>query len=163
MVVNQNAFLKRLHEAFASVPRPENNNIATTSEAMYKQEYADVAKIFHDQTSETLTLEVVSKDYDALYLFTPEAFQYYLPAYIRLAVLYPLDSNLPDMLFYLLTPPEEADLLDYWNQRTHLMTNEQKTVIVEFLNWYAEVVLVEEDLPFYGEQLHSALDFWKSS
>ncbi len=158
----RDSFLERLNEAFSKVSRPDNDNIAIPPNDFYKGVYDDVTRAFQNQTVETFTSEFASENYDAIYLFTPEAFQYYLPAYMRIAVV-DSDSNIPYTILHVLTPPDDNDLLEYGDALTKLLTVEQKTSVVEFITLYRDVFLTKSDLMFFGEQIQTALDFWENS
>ena len=158
----RDSFLERLNEAFSKVSRPDNDNIAIPPNDFYKGVYDDVTRAFQNQTVETFTSEFASENYDAIYLFTPEAFQYYLPAYMRIAVV-DSDSNIPYTILHVLTPPDDNDLLEYGDALTKLLTVEQKTSVVEIITLYRDVFLTKSDLMFFGEQIQTALDFWENS
>jgi hypothetical protein len=81
---------------------------------MYVREYQDIAEPFLGKQQQSITLEFALENHEALSFFTLRAFQYYLPAYMRVVLLYPGKESdiLPEHLLHDLTLPTQSNLLD---------------------------------------------------
>jgi len=113
--------------AFGSVPYPGEGNIAVET-------YDDEGTTEHfrgtrwqDHTVESL------QNFTVLSFFTPEAFCYYLPAYM-LAALEKPHSGIADTLIEFLCPPKNNPKRpSYWVWWSQLSTD-QRRCIVSFIN-----------------------------
>lgn len=93
-------------------------------------ECARVDADFRGKRWSKVALDTLKYHYDSLPLLSPEAFRYYLPAFM-LGALADLDSNLPDFTLGSLLP---HGLL---RRETCKFTAEQEAAIVEFAHWMA--------------------------
>jgi hypothetical protein len=95
-----------------------------------------------------LSVEFLTTHLDALYDFTPEAFCFYLPAYLLAAVrLSEAEAqtgavNIQETLAYKLFPlKQEGFIWDVFEARMSLLTFEQKAAVREFLRWHDRAVI----------------------
>jgi len=94
----------------------------------------------------------------SLPLFTPEAFRFYLPAFLRAAVLHPATvDTLTENLFFMLTPPESLEAeMDLFLRRLNGLNAEQKAVIRKFIKLYNET-----ETSYPDPQRERAASFWE--
>src|SRR4051794_33677193 len=71
----------KILKAFAATPYPGDKNLVT-DQSGYDPEYREVLRAFKGKGWKDISVEMVRKYKDALPLFTPAAFRYYLPAYM---------------------------------------------------------------------------------
>jgi hypothetical protein len=72
---------------------------------------------------------------DAMYMFTPRAHQYYLPAFMTACLLHPSEvDEIPDKILWHLAAYDEP----FWLSRVRLLTPEQCGVVTEFLKAIAD-------------------------
>ncbi|MEO8610853.1 MAG: DUF6714 family protein [Chloroflexota bacterium] len=105
-----------------------------------------------------LTLEVIIQENLSLPLLTSEGFRFYLPAFLRAALLFPDQVDiLPSNIFSSLTPPdeEEIQMRDFLN-RVNEFTQEQIEAIKSFVKMY---VAIESSYP--DARRDKAISFWE--
>jgi hypothetical protein len=102
------------------------------------EECRAVRKSFKNQNWKTITPQILEENYGIIPLFSPEAFRYFLPAY----VIYSLDhfdeyGTVCEFTIYALTPDNQSikDRLDYWQEKFADFTLEQMNCIYEFLDF----------------------------
>lgn len=123
-------------------------------------ERQEIGKAFQKRRWSAIGIETLRYHAEALFFFTPQAYRYFLPAYL-LAVLedYEASDIISNVLITTLTPPSEDDeRFVYFLARFDLLTNSQKRVITGFL----EFMLQEHGEDFWHGELKSALEnYWK--
>lgn len=139
--------------AFASVPYPGDDKIVAhpnTSLASH------LPALLAGKHWKEVPLEVIIQENLSLALFTPEGFRFYLPAFLRAALLYPDQVDiLPSNIFSRLTPPdEEIQMQDFLN-RVNGFTQEQIESIKAFVKMY---VSIESSYP--DPRQDKASSFW---
>ena len=94
----------------------------------------------------------------SLPLFTPEAFRFYLPAFLRAAVAHPAAvDTLTENLFFMLTPPEApGPEMDLFLRRLNGLNPAQKAVIRKFIKLYNET-----ETSYPDAQRERAASFWE--
>jgi hypothetical protein len=130
--------------AFARVVRPAKDLIALHQ----CDECEELRCAFVSQRWEAMSGELIERHYVSLPLLSPEAFVYFLPAYI----LHSLDhfsptSTVAEFTVYAVSPGANSDLgLEDWAvQRLAPFTNEQASAVDQFL----ELVERDEDVGPY--------------
>ncbi|SRR6266480_4434545 len=122
------ALIERIEAAFENVPRPR-------SDAVVNPTYDDegVTAVFSDKTWKDISIDQLRTHHDALSFFSPEAFHYFLPAFMVAELKDPVAAGQigPSLLFHFSRPEQfwEPEL----KQRLALLTPEQKAVIEEFI------------------------------
>ena len=119
-----------IQAAFADVPYPGDNNI--THCPYHCRPCQEIADYFKGKTWEGHSEEELRDHHTALSLFTPEAFQYFLPTFM-LASLESYDKVhiLPDAIRF--DFEFNLDHRDYFLVRVNRFTAAQRNVIIEFL------------------------------
>ena len=127
MVLNQT-----IKAAFASVPYPGDNNI--TRCPYHCKPCQEIADYFKGKGWEGHSVEDLRDNHTALSLFTPEAFHYFLPAFMLASIeSYDNMDILPDSIRYHFE--FNLDHRDYFLVRLERFSDEQRKVIIEFLRY----------------------------
>lgn len=149
-----------IHAAFQDMRYPGDEHLSWKT-PQCPSEYLYVADYFKGKHWKDITLDGLRKDYpgphDACLSFmSPEAFRFYLPSYMVIAVTEDTsDDNTVDSAEYALTPPK-ADLQTWWEQRIMGLTQAQQQAIIVFLE-YLDARWQRD--PKFGP--HDALAYWK--
>ena len=117
-----------IEEAFTNVEPPDSDKVIEHD----CPECRAVRRVFRHELWRSLKSEKIDWGHDKLPLFTPHAFQYFLPAFM----LYSLDdpsSTVCELLVYSLIVPKEND--DWWQKRLDKFTRNQKAACGLFLRW----------------------------
>ncbi|MEQ8673540.1 MAG: hypothetical protein RLP44_05820 [Aggregatilineales bacterium] len=126
----RDTFVEKIERAFADVPYPEDGRIVDDRFHCYECE--DMHNAFVDKQWQSLTDAVYLRHHKEMSILTPAAFRYFLPAYMRAAVVDPVQADLAaDYIVYSLTPPSERqDEIHKANEmksyRKLLYTDEQR-------------------------------------
>ena len=119
-----------IRAAFADVPYPGDNNI--TRCPYHCRTCREIADFFKGKTWEGHALEDLRDHHTALSLFTPEAFHYFLPAFMLGSLDSPDKINLlPDAIRYHFE--FNLDHRDYFSVHLTRFSEEQRQVIIDFL------------------------------
>lgn len=153
--------LERLAAAFPSEPVPDRDALFNG----HCCECVEVSEAFGYKPWPAITLDELRAGGETA-LLTPMAWRYYLPAVIAWCVRAPKAVDvIQDNLVYQLEPPEptdEAPLHEWFWQRAVDFTEEQRLVILDFLNWYRERQEAEWR-PFTAKppnHVYRALEHW---
>lgn len=134
-VQSKDTLLAKIKSSFADVPRPERDNIvmfasddskrAETGDNYARYEWAEVPQ------------NLLREKPDALHFFTPEAFRYYLPAFLTSMVEdYRAGENMNNTLVWILTyHPENPEIQNMQYQRFGVLSDEQNETIYQVLAW----------------------------
>jgi hypothetical protein len=123
-------------KAFAEVEQPAKNNIALHE----CEECRDARKNFTNIKWQEANDKLLESNYDKIPLFSPEAFHYFLPAYL----LYTLNnfddefSDVCEFTLFAVTPDksredESGNVSSYWKEKFSSFTFAQMNVIYQFL------------------------------
>ena len=144
---------KEIFRYFSEVEQPDENKIALHE----CEECRGVRKDFADIKWQEARTELLEKNYDKLPLFTPQAFNYFLPAFL-IYTLNNFDDSFSEVLrmlftLYALTPgkswkDKNGKISNYYIQQFALFTFTQMNVIYQFL------VLAKEN-PMYMNDITS--------
>lgn len=141
-------FKYRAQATFMDVPQPDDDNIV--GHKCYECE--TVRRDFSGKKWGEVSAEIVKRNYDKLPLFTPEAFHFYLPAYLTHAVedlegdlaeftFYQIDISLPEYRNWLskrINKKSHEFLIDLKSKKLALFNDDQFKVLLEFLDMLPE-------------------------
>lgn len=127
--------LTRIERAFPVGPAPTDDHLVEHVCA----ECDDLRRLFRGVQWTDLPDKVIDENFDKLPLLTAEAFVYYVPAYIRRAVLNPQekDCGLSSVLTVTVYSLCDQKLPDdhWWRERAERFTREQESAVAVFLRW----------------------------
>ena len=156
------ALKERIRAAFADASYPGDDNIAAGSSF----EAQDVQEFFKGKHWEEITLHSLRHDYQGdpsacLNMMTPEAFRYYLPTYLFIAIDGQPESDvLPEFTVYALTPSEErkGHSHNWFMQRVSVFNQAQRAAIKAFLE--SQPSLYEGKRDYGCAPTEEAIQFW---
>ncbi|HVR97723.1 MAG TPA: DUF6714 family protein [Thermoanaerobaculia bacterium] len=127
--------LRRLEEAFGDLPKPVESELVFDNSG-YHLECNQVKKMFGGRHWNSFSVQEIQFESDALSFFSPQGFRFYLPAFIRAAVLAYEEADLiPVAIVGKLISPEDMALASYFRERVDVLSPDQKQVVNEFLNF----------------------------
>lgn len=126
----------KIKSAFSQTKQPAWDNIALHE----CEECLGVRKDFVNVNWQKASDELLEKNYDKLPLFSPDAFKYFLPAFL-LYTLRNFDedfSEVCEFTLYAITPgkswkDDNGQISSYWVEKFSAFTEEQMNTIYEFL------------------------------
>jgi hypothetical protein len=138
-------------EVFAEVEQPAKDNIVLCE----CEECRGVRKDFTNVKWQEAGGELLKDNYDKIPLFSPEAFNYFLPAYL----LYTLNnfddrfSYVCEYTLYAVTPDknwrdESGNVSSYWKEKFSLFTPTQMNALYHFLD-------LAKQNPIYNNDINS--------
>lgn len=121
---------QNIEEAFAEVPYPGDNNI---TRCPYNcRECRRIAEYFKGKQWTGYPIEELRSNHVALSLFTPESFQYFLPAFMFASLnSYEKGDVIPDSIRFHFEYSQEAR--GHFAVRVSKFTASQRKVIIEYL------------------------------
>jgi len=100
-----NQLLQELDAAFGELPIPTDDNIVYDNTG-YHLECNEIRRRFRSRHWRDFDLAELVEHVDALSFFTPEAFRFYLPAFVRASIQDYLGSDqIPQRVLWALAPP----------------------------------------------------------
>jgi hypothetical protein len=121
---------QNIEVAFANVPYPGDNNI--THCPYHCAECRRVAEYFKGKQWTGYPIEELRNNNVALSLFTPEAFQYFLPAFMLASIdSYEKGDIIPDAIRFHFEYSHEAK--GHFNVRMSKLSPAQRKVIIDYL------------------------------
>jgi len=146
-----------IESAFADVPYPGDDRIA---EHMDCPECDDVREHFRGTTWRGHTVAELQRYQSVLPLFTPEALQYFLPAYMLVSLgAWREADDIPFSVLYMCLPSdpsEDAGLQEHSRKRFGIFTPRQRQAIAAYLRGWAV-----SDSPFveaHADDIPRAID-----
>lgn len=139
----------KIEAAFSDIEPPSPKNIIEHE----CQECRDVEQTFRNQNWRNIELKKVEWAYDKLPLFTPEAFQYFLPAFMIYSLRKP-ESDVCEFLVYALASKKVS--VEWWQERLDKFTEAQKSVCSLFLRW----LLPNREYTYDAKDIKRALETW---
>ena len=142
-------------EAFSSTPHPGERNVTGHP----CEECHELRDTYGPLTWDTVPSEIIDQNFGQLPLFTPEAYRYFLPAYLLRC----LDIDDPDNLvcefvIYSLTPDDTDDNQKQWiADRHNLLDREQKGAVAAFLK---HILDTEAFKDFHVEAADGLRRYW---
>ena len=156
---------RKIEAAFAKTPYPEKENLSREGTPEEKKEVQDA---FAGKHWKELSRDTLYSYYRELPMFTAEAFRFFLPAFLRVAVLHhPRHDPLGDAVVLFLSPstPEYPKSFQiHFQNQVNLFTEQERRMIINFLEVYLELDLGQDSFFDYNpEELESVIEFWKST
>ena len=122
--VNCMVLISEIKVAFSTVKRPKEDLFISHEQEEGEREY------FFEKKWQDCKANELSYHSSALFLFTPEAHTYFLPAFMIQSIEHPKEADqIPDYLLYHFYNYEKP----FWKKRIDILTNEQKEVVSKFL------------------------------
>lgn len=151
------ALLERLEAAFGELPMPEDDHLVF-DDSGYHLECNQVKAKFRGRHWRSLSPTDLQGEADSLAFFTPEAFRFFLPAYVRASVLdYERADLIPMVVVGALARPGDPGLLSYFQSRIGALDVPQRAVLKEFLAFLRERHR-EDFLPGELDEAEESLD-----
>jgi hypothetical protein len=148
---------RRIREAFASVEQPRNRNI--TSHRC--EECDELRDTFSGLKWDAIDPVIIDSNFGQLSLFSPQAYQYFLPAYLlRCLDNFDPSNMVCEFTIYSLSPTRgrDADSRRH-SERLKEFTETQKDAIMSFLN----LLKASEVFSEFHDDVDIGLVHWKSS
>jgi hypothetical protein len=125
---------QKIISSFADVPYPKDEIAPHECD-----ECRDVRRTFANKNWKTIEPQILGGNFGIIPLFSPEAFHYFLPAYL----IYSLDhfsekyDTVCEFTIYAVTPDKKSikKYFDYWREKFKDFTLEQMDCIYEFLDF----------------------------
>jgi hypothetical protein len=96
----------------------------------------EVAAAFRGKHWKEIPLDVLRYHSSGLFFFTPEAYRFYLPAYLIAAALYHDEADtIPGSVVFSLIPPSDARDVQTYHRRMEGFTSSQRNAIKSFLEF----------------------------
>lgn len=162
-MINKNNLLQLVKDAFSETPYLAIKNIAYKNQYDENYEGNQMANFFRGKTWQQITLKSLQDEYNGdgsacLCFMSSEAFRYYLPAYMIIAINEYLEADvIRDSAIYALSPPADNDLIESWNEKISNFSDKQKEAIIKFLQFIHENYKINDD------SLNSALTYWNKN
>jgi hypothetical protein len=137
------ALVEQIEKAFADVPYPGDNNIANSYHGtVFCHDCAELARSFQGEDWRTVSLEKLIKYRDSIPSFKPEAFRFFLPAYMIATVLHfeTVDVSSNNTLHELIPPTTREDQVNFGDLLTASVRNlskQQRVAVRDFVKFYA--------------------------
>jgi hypothetical protein len=124
------ALKQTIEEAFKDVPYPGDNNI--TRCPYHCAECRRIAEFFKGKTWQGHTIEELRGYHVALSLFTPEAFHYFLPAFMLVSMVgYERGDVIPDAIRFHFEYSQEIQ--GHFPLRMSKLSEDQREAIIDYL------------------------------
>ncbi len=153
--------IDRISSAFAAAPYPGDNNIIVNVNDLESQ---DIAKAFRGYHWRSLRFDTIFYHRDSLPFLSPQAFRFYLPAYLITAIRHYEDGDtLFEFVVYQLTPPRDKRDKREWKwfrQNVEVMNAAQSDAICRFLEYVQR--RYPNDFP-NGEPQYALDTYWRQS
>ncbi len=160
--MSKDELIALIEQAFANTVYPGDDKLIN---ANHCGECAEIAEVFQGKRWASLTDVKFLRHYvAALSLLYPEAFRYYLPAYMIAALTDPATADvILDSVEYDLMPrpTEDAVAQDWFFSRARGFSPAQKRAIKAYLEFPVPNDSLEYD-PKRKQELQRTLDFWNT-
>ena len=127
----------KIMDAFADAPYPGDDNLVVNQSGQ-DPECREIAAAFVSKRWEDVSPDMLREHAQALPIFTPSAFRYYLPAYMIASIdPGPEGETLRDLATFNLTPPRSDRVWrsGFFDSRASQFTAAEKGAIRSFLEW----------------------------
>jgi hypothetical protein len=155
----------KILKAFAAAPYPGDKDLVSAP-AERDPESLEIAQAFRGKRWNGISSETLHEFAQALPLFTPRAFRYYLPAYM-LETLNSEDPEdvLKDFVPFNLTPPGDQEKTEdvFFAERAGLLSPAERDAIASFLERIMQLRITEwrgAQMQPEIDKLQRAVDFW---
>src|SRR5664279_203402 len=148
------ALAHQVEDAFSEITYSGDDKIVTNPNSSLTSE---LIQGFMGKDWKDISLDLIFQERLSLPLFTPQGFRFYLPAFLRAALLYPDQVDiLPDNIFYMLTPPDKDEKeIARFLDRISGFTKQQIEAIKAFVKMY---ISIETSYP--DPDREKADEFW---
>ena len=141
-------------DAFSSTPHPGMQN--TTEHSC--GECDELRNTFGPMEWEAIPQDIIDDNFGQLSLFTPEAYRYFLPAYLlRCLDNFDPDNMVCEFVIYSLTPDNNENGKQWAAERHDLLDQKQKDAMVAFLK---HVLAAESFKDFHTEAADGLRRCW---
>ena len=150
--------VERIERAFADVVYPGDDHLVKNPKEL---ESMVLQKSFRGEHWTTISLPTLMDQRAGLPLLTPEAFVFFVPAYLHASVVYPDDVDvIPESIVSRLTPRAEPGDGEKWFRAVMAaLTPAQKQTIRLFMEYWFEQIPAE----FLTDKQRRAKEFWLES
>jgi hypothetical protein len=129
---------KLIEAAFADTSYPGDARLVYDNSGRHL-ECNEIAAAFRGKHWKEVPLETLCYHSAGIFFLTPEAYRFYLPAYLLAALLhYNQADTLPDSVVFSLIPPSDAKDAQVYRRRLEGFTAAQRQVIRCFLEFQKE-------------------------
>jgi uncharacterized protein DUF6714 len=137
----------RIRRVFPVAAPPSEANLALDGCSFC----AAIHKALSGERWDAVSAEDLDKQVDSIALLTPDAFAYYLPAFLCRAIASPENPGVgaSNVLFFTVQSLCDADLPSdaWWSERIERLSDEQRRAIAAFLHWVVQLLADEDDTP----------------
>ena len=119
-----------IKEAFGDVPPPSEEDLC----AFLGDEPLEETEPFRGRKWQDLDPDFLERYQGALFWFTPEAFHYYLPAFLKAGLVNP-DAIFVITILQLLWPAQNETSAEFRKGRWGLLTDIEITALEDWLRW----------------------------
>lgn len=131
--MNTSELVGAIEVAFSSVKRPDDSDYTIS-----KGEAFDESSEFFGRSWQELDADFLERNRGVIYWFNPEAFYYYLPAFLKASlVTNDVGYCFIDSILFLLLPPDEKE--DFHLARWRLLNDDQISVLRRWLVWLSDM------------------------
>lgn len=139
----------KILDSFSDFPVPEKNQVAPHDCC----ECNELRETFAGLDWKRIDKQIIEENFSQIPLFSPEAYHYFLPAFL----LYVLDNFAPSSLvleftLYALCPSTDERMKKYWQERGRTFTKEQINILYEFL----ELIRAQPETHAYYQDIDKA-------
>ena len=125
--------------SFADVQYPGDEKLVSDNTG-YHLECNQIKAAFKGRHWKEIPLELLRYHSEALFFFTPEAYRFYLPAYLIAGSLhYPDADRIPDSIVFSLLPPSDPQSIKIYGEiaetRLKCLTQAQRKAVKSFLQF----------------------------
>lgn len=153
------AIVLELEQAFANSIYPGDDNIVPAYGGLpHCSECEQIMEELKGYEWSAVPLEIVTKERYGLRLLTPQAFRYYLPRYIQVALLFSDETDtLAENIFSALVPPERGTPdLELFTKLVLPFSLAQRVVIAKFINLFTKL-----EYSYFDPRRDKANEFWQ--
>lgn len=147
--------------AFESAAYPGDNAI-TYDDVNNHLEASEIAQFFRGVTWQSVSFELILAHSDALFFMTPEAHQYYLPAFLTTCIMHQdEETNILSSIIIDLTPLRQITRVDksFFLKKFGVFTAAQVRAIILFLEF--SLSEINNSTPF-NHNIKASLSFWRA-
>ena len=146
-----------IQSAFADVQHPGKDRITKCTWAGCP-ECAEISQTFGSKSAVSVE-DAVLAEHTALPLFTPEAFHYFIPAYMLYSIRHPNS----DVTFFTRQTLGEARVDAFYVNRWRLFTARQREAVISFLQFLRSHEIEGDDQTKreYEERIDAVIKVWK--
>jgi uncharacterized protein DUF6714 len=158
----------KIMNAFANTPYPGDDNLVV-NQSDQDPECREIARAFVSKRWEDVSPDMLREHAQALPLFTPSAFRYYLAAYMIASIdPGPEAETLRDLATFNLTPPrrDRAWRSEFFDSRASQFTTAEKGAIRSFLEWVEaskRAAWKSQGLTPPPSEIAAAIEYWEPS